>query len=157
MIGPADALLTALAGLARWPVVPLLGDGGTRLAPASVTDVAQAAAVALTGRDTHPGISEFAGPDTVSYRDLVGRVAALLDRRPRLILVPFLVWDALAAAGRLLPVPPVTEGQVALMRRDNLPAPGLPGLAAFGIDPPPSKPSSARRSRSRDRQAKGIA
>jgi len=51
-----------------------------------------------------------------------------------LLPLPFAVWDALAAAGRLLPSPPITEGQVTLMRRDNVPSPARPGLAAFGVD-----------------------
>jgi NADH dehydrogenase len=49
--------------------------------------------------------------------------------------VPFAGWDALAAMARLLPSPPITEGQVALMRRDNVANPALPGLAALGVEP----------------------
>ena len=134
MIGPGDAFLTALAGIVRFPVVPLFGDGGTRLAPVFVGDVGEAAAIALTDPDPHAGINELGGPETLAYRDLVRRVAQHLGRRPILLPLPFAVWDALAAAGRLLPSPPITEGQVTLMRRDNVPSPARPGLAAFGVD-----------------------
>ena len=135
MIGAGDAFLTALARVVRFPVVPLFGDGGTRLAPVFVGDVAEAAAIALTDPDPHAGINELGGPETLAYRDLVRRVAQHLGRRPILLPLPLPVWDALAAAGRLLPSPPITEGQVTLMRRDNVPSPARPGLAAFGVDP----------------------
>jgi uncharacterized protein YbjT (DUF2867 family) len=135
MIGPNDAFLSALAGLVRSPVVPLFGDGGTRLAPVFVGDVAAAAAVALTDPEPRPGVSELGGPEALSYRDLVRRVAEHLGRRPLLVPLPLSAWGALAAAGRVLPSPPITEGQVALMRRDNVPAPGSPGLEAFGVGP----------------------
>jgi NADH dehydrogenase len=135
MIGAGDAFLTALAGVVRFPVVPLFGDGRTRLAPVFVGDVAEAAAIALTGPDPHTGISELGGPEALAYRDLVRRVAQHLGRRPILLPLPFPIWDTLAAAGRLLPRPPITEGQVALMQSDNVPSPSRPGLAAFGVDP----------------------
>ena len=44
------------------------------------------------------------------------------------------MWEALAAACRLLPNPPLTEGQVALMRQDNVADPRLPGLGALEIE-----------------------
>ena len=135
MIGPGDAFLTSLARVVRFPVVPLFGDGGTQLAPVFVGDVAEAAAIALTGPDPHAGISEFGGPETLPYRDLVRRVAQHLGRHPILLALPFPVWDAIAIVGRLLPSPPITEGQIALMHSDNVPNPTRPGLAAFGVDP----------------------
>jgi len=135
MIGRDDALLTALAGLVRLPIVPLFGDGATRLQPVAVRDVAEAAAIALTGPDPHAGISELGGPEVLTYRALVRRVADHLRRRPLLVPLPFPAWSALAAAGHLLPSPPITEGQVALMRHDNVADPGKPGLAAFGVRP----------------------
>ena len=135
MIGAGDAFLTALAGIVRFPVVPLFGDGGTRLAPVCVGYVSEAAAIALTDPDPHAGINELGGPETLAYRDLVRRVAQHLGRRPILLPLPFPIWDTLAAAGQLLPRPPISEGQVTLMRRDNVPSPARPGLAAFGVDP----------------------
>ena len=47
-------------------------------------------------------------------------------RRRMLLPVPFLVGDGLAAASAVLPAPPLTEGQVALMKRDNIADPELP-------------------------------
>ena len=52
-----------------------------------------------------------------------------------LLPVPFLVWNELVAVSRVLPAPPLTEGQVALMKRENIADPDLPGLKALGVVP----------------------
>jgi NADH dehydrogenase len=41
----------------------------------------------------------------------------------------------IAKVGGMLPNPPLTVDQVALMRRDNVAAPDLPGLRDLGVDP----------------------
>ena len=52
MFGPDDAFLTTLVGLVRrLPIVPLFGDGTTRLQPVHVEDVAAAVAILLTVSD----------------------------------------------------------------------------------------------------------
>ena len=136
MIGAGDAFLTTLTGLVRrLPVFPLFGDGSTRLQPVFVGDVAEAAATALVGADQRPGIHELGGPEVRTYRELVELVMHHCGRRRVLLPVPFLVWDGLAAASTVLPAPPLTEGQVALMKRDNIADPDLPGLSALGVVP----------------------
>jgi hypothetical protein len=52
MFGPNDALLTTLIGLVRrLPIVPLFGDGGTRLQPVHVEDIAAAVASLVAASD----------------------------------------------------------------------------------------------------------
>jgi NADH dehydrogenase len=134
MFGPGDAFLEPLAAILRSaPVLPLFGDGETLLQPVHVEDVAEAAARAATGK-SEP-LYELAGPDVVSYRTLVERLMQARGLKRTLISMPFPVWRAIAAAASLLPRPPVTEGQVALMRRDSIADPALPGLASLGIIP----------------------
>ncbi|HMQ92656.1 MAG TPA: complex I NDUFA9 subunit family protein [Amaricoccus sp.] len=146
MFGPEDAFLTTLVGMVRrLPVVPLFGDGSTRLQPVHVEDVAAAVAILLTASDLPAPTYEFGGPEVLSYRALLELVMRHVGRRRPLLPVPFPVWNVLAAAGRLLPNPPLTEGQVALMRQDNVADPGLPGFAALGIDPAPIETELRRR------------
>ena len=129
MFGPDDAFLTTLIGLVRrMPVVPLFGDGSTRLQPVHVEDVAAAVAILLTASDPPAPTYELGGPEVLSYRALLELVMRHIDRRRPLLPVPFPVWNVLAAACRMLPSPPLTEGQVALMRQDNVADPGLPGF-----------------------------
>jgi uncharacterized protein YbjT (DUF2867 family) len=146
MFGPDDAFLTTLiAPVERLPVVPLFGDGSTRLQPVHVEDIAAAVAILLTGSDPSAPTYKLGGPEVLSYRALLERVMRHLDRRCPLLPVPFPLWVGLAAACQLLPSPPLTEGQVALMRRDNAADPGLPGFGALGIDPAPIEAELRRR------------
>lgn len=136
MFGPDDAFLTTLVGLVeRLPVVPLFSDGSTRLQPVHVEDLAEAIAILLATSDPPAPTYELGGPEVHSYRALLELITRHIGRRRLLLPVPFPPWDVLAAAGWLLPSPPLTEGQVALMRQDNVADPGLPGLGALGIDP----------------------
>ncbi|MFC3226520.1 complex I NDUFA9 subunit family protein [Marinibaculum pumilum] len=136
MFGDGDAFLGMLVQLVRrLPVMPLFGHGRCRLQPVHVDDVARAACRLLSRAAPPEPLYEVAGPRAWHYRDIVRLVAQASGRRRLLLPLPFPLWEALAATGRLLPTPPVTPAQVALMRQDNLPSADLPGLAALGIRP----------------------
>jgi NADH dehydrogenase len=140
MFAADDAFLTTLLTLVRrLPAIPLFGSGATRLQPVFAGDVAEAAARVLTqdeaGETAPAPLYALGGPQIYSYRQLLELVMDHAGRRPRLIPLPFAVWDALALAAGVLPTPPLTEGQVALMKQDNIAPPDLPGLASLGIRP----------------------
>lgn len=121
IVGPDDSFLSRLAGMARHaPILPLFGNGGTRLQPVFVEDVAEACLKALGDPATGCRVYELGGPGVYTYRELVRSVMERIGRRPPAIPVPFPVWDALAAAMALLPDPPLTPDQVKLMKRDNV-------------------------------------
>jgi uncharacterized protein YbjT (DUF2867 family) len=131
MFGPGDALFGRLADIVRvLPVVPLIG-GRTRVQPVFVEDVAEAIARALAGS---PGLTyELAGAGVYSLRELFEFVVRLLGKRRLLVPVPFAVAGIQARLFELLPSPPLTTGQVDLLRRDNLASGELPGLSELGI------------------------
>lgn len=138
MFGPDDAFLNALDRIcALTPIVPLFGDGGTRLQPVHVADVAAAAARAIEMPDAAGRVFELGGPRILTYRQLVEQVLRWKRRRRLLLPLPFAAWDLLAAAGRWLPAPPITDGQVALMKRDSVVSEALPGFAELGLTPRP--------------------
>ena len=125
--------------------MPIFGDGPTRLQPAHVEDVAAAVAILVAASDPPAPTDELGGPEVFSYRALLELVMYHVGRRRPLLPIPFPLGDALAAACRLLPSPPLTEGQVALMRRDNVADPALPGFVALRINPAPIEPELLRR------------
>ncbi|CAN7576688.1 complex I NDUFA9 subunit family protein [Pararhizobium sp. LjRoot255] len=137
MAGPDDAFITTIVRLVRLlPIYPLFGEGGTRLQPVHVEDVAEAVSRLASGQNTTGAlIFECAGPRIYSYRELVQEVATQLKARVRLVPVPFAVWSLLATAAEFLPAAPLTRNQVDLMRRDNVAASDLPGLEELGIQP----------------------
>lgn len=138
LFGPGDGFLNTFAGIARTsPVVPLFGDGGTRVQPVFVEDVAQAATRCLTDPAAPGRVYELGGPKAYAYRELIGLVMERIGRRRLLLPLPYPAWSALAMLAGLLPSPPLTRDQIALVRRDNLADPALPGLADLGIEPTP--------------------
>jgi NADH dehydrogenase len=137
MVGPDDAFITTIARLIRLlPIYPLFGDGGTRLQPVHVDDMAEAVSRLASGQiATDASIFECAGPRIYSYRELVREIATRLNVRVTLMPMPFAVWSILASAAELLPGVSLTRNQVELMRRDNVAASDLPGLEELGIRP----------------------
>ena len=136
MFGPGDALFSTLAELIKLlPVLPLIGSGDTRLQPVFVEDVAEAVARILTDPRTIGRTYELAGPGVYTLRELVMMTLHLLSKRRLLIPVPFAVAEIQARLFELLPNPPLTTGQVDLLKADNLASRTLPGLRELNIQP----------------------
>ena len=136
MFGPGDALFTTLAELIKLlPVLPLIGSGDTRLQPVFVEDVTEAVARILTDPRTVGRTYELAGPGVYTLRELVTMTLHLLGKRRLLIPVPFAVAEIQARLFELLPNPPLTTGQVDLLKADNLASRTLPGLQELKIQP----------------------
>ena len=126
----------ALEAIVRhMPVIPLFGDGGTRLQPAHVGDVAEAVCRALDDDQTAGTLFELGGPEVFTYREILERLAAHAGRRRLFLPVPFALWRALARTASLLPRPPLTPAQVALMQRDNVVGDGVATFSDLGIRP----------------------
>lgn len=111
MVGPDDTFITTIAKLVRMlPIYPLFGEGGTRLQPVHVEDVAEAVSLLASGRyATDALIFECAGPRIYSYRELVQEIATQLNPGIRLVPVPFAAWSILATVAEFLPAVPLTR------------------------------------------------
>jgi NADH dehydrogenase len=62
-------------------------------------------------------------------------VVRLLGKRCLLVPVPFVVAMVQAQLFELLPRPPLTTGQVDLLKADNVASGALPGLRELNIQP----------------------
>lgn len=135
MFAAEDGFTASIAAMMhKASVFPLFGTGTTRLQPAFVEDVAEAIARILAAPAPAP-LYEFGGADVLTYRALVQRIAGQCGRRALLLPVPFALWRLLAAVAGWLPNPPLTEGMVALMRRDNVVSGNAAAFADLGIAP----------------------
>ena len=136
MFGPGDALFGTLADLARLlPMLPLIGTGRTRLQPVHVEDVAVAIARMLADPLTAGRTYEATGPNVYTLRELVEFTLRLIGTRRLLVPVPFAIAEVLARLFELLPNPPLTTGQVDLLKADNVASGILPGLQELNIQP----------------------
>ena len=136
LFGPQDAFLKTLDGISHLlPVIPLFGAGQMRLQPVYVEDVAMAVAACLNGTDSAGKTYELGGAEVLTYREILRQIMRHRGRRRALLPVPLMVWNMLALGLSVLPSPPVTRDQVALMRNDNVVNPGAEGFAELGIRP----------------------
>ena len=142
IFGTEDGFFNRFAGMATVsPVLPVVG-ASTRFQPVYVDDVAQAAVLAATGQAA-PGIYELGGPDVATFRDLMGKMLAVIQRRRLIVNVPFFaanimggVFDLLQAVTLgLIENKMLTRDQVRNLARDNVVADGAMGFAALGIVP----------------------
>jgi NADH dehydrogenase len=136
MFGHGDALFGTLAHLARLlPVLPLIGGGHTKLQPVFVDDVAEAIARLLADPGTAGRTYELGGPKVYTMRELVMVALRIMGRRRFLLSVPFAMAEVQARLFELMSNPPLTTGQVDLLKADNVASGNLPGLREFGIEP----------------------
>ncbi len=136
LFGPGDSFLNSLARTARLlPAFPLFGDGAMRLQPVFVDDLAAAVSRALESPEARGRTYELGGGRAYSYRALIELLMRETGTRRPLLPLPFGLWETAARLTAWLPSPPVTLDQLALVKQDNLPDPGLPGFGALGIAP----------------------
>ena len=138
VIGPEDDFFNRFAALARvLPALPLIGGGETRFQPVYVGDVAHAVIAALERDDGQGRTYELGGPRIYTFAELMRYMLQVLGRRRLLLNVPFGIATLQARFLECLPQPLLTRDQVELLKRDNVVAPGMPGLEALGITPTP--------------------
>ena len=91
---PRDPWITLLDALAMLPMVPVSGRGGAQFEPIWADDAAAAVTAALDGRGDGRGTYELAGPELLTYDDIVRVVLRARKRRRRLLHVPLPVVKA---------------------------------------------------------------
>jgi uncharacterized protein YbjT (DUF2867 family) len=138
MFASDDAFLNRFIDLARMtPVLPLFGRGRNTIQPVFADDVAEAACAALTASAEPEPVYELGGPEIFTYRQFLETIVRSCGKTRMLMPVPPIIWDALAAVSQILSEPSLTEGQVALLKRDNIASASMPGLAALDVEETP--------------------
>ena len=135
VFGPEDGFFNRFAGLARLlPFMPVIA-GDTRFQPVYVGDVAEAVLAAAEREDTRGRTYELAGPRSLTFRELLRYILEVTGHRRPMVDIPMGLARVQARLGEFLPTPPLTRDQLLMLQRDNVPAPGTPGLAELGIRP----------------------
>ena len=136
VFGNEDQFFNRFASMARFgPVLPIIG-ANTRFQPVYVEDVAQAAAMGVLGT-AKPGIYELGGPDAATFRELIGQMLTVIQRRRLVVNIPFLVARIMAGGISLVTNAILTPDQVRNLAHDNVVTPGAKGFEALGIVPTP--------------------
>jgi uncharacterized protein YbjT (DUF2867 family) len=130
VFGPGDILLNNIAWiLKRFPVFLLPGRGEYRVQPVSLRDTARICVDARAGETV-----DAAGPETLSFRELVARLRDAVGSRARLVGAPrALTAPLVRGAGLLLHDVIVTSDELAGLSRSLLTSGGAPlGTDRFG-------------------------
>lgn len=141
IFGPDDQFFNRFASMSRMgPVLPLVG-ADTKFQPVYVDDVAHAAVMGVTG-EAAPGVYELGGPDTESFRDLIGQMLSVIRRRRFVANIPFGLASIMGWSFELLHTltgglfkAQITRDQVKSLRRDNVVSDGARGFKELGIAP----------------------
>ncbi len=138
IFGAGDEFVNMLAPLVRTlPVVPVIGDGRYRMSPVAVEDVAAGFVAALARPDAAGKIYHCCGPETLSYDELLDRIAQALGKnKARKLHHPAALVKPVVSMLDSIPRFPITRAQLTMLLEGNVCDPA-PWAEAFGIDPIP--------------------
>jgi len=126
---PGDPWLTLLDRLSRLPAMPVSGSGRALYQPVWAEDVAEGVVNALASPDSS---YELAGPEVLSYNDIVRAVLRAEKRRRRLVHVPLPI---VRASLRILRF--ATWEEAELMEEPMVADRGTADIEKLGITPRP--------------------
>jgi NADH dehydrogenase len=110
------------------------GSGGPKFQPVYVGDVTEAIVRILDNPDFQGRTYELGGPKVYSMKEIMDLVVAETQHAMPVLPLPFWVAKIQASILGLLPKPPFTKDQLAMMETDNVVSGALPGLADLGIE-----------------------
>ena len=125
---PGDPWLTLLDRLSRLPAMPVSGSGKALYQPIWADDVADAVMAALSN-GTAPAY-ELAGPEVLSYNDIVRTVLRAEHRRRRLVHVPLPIVRASLRVLRF-----ATWEEAELMEEPMVTERGTADIEQLGVHP----------------------
>lgn len=131
--GPGDRSMNRFVTFCRlFPVVPVIGDGKTRVDPISVKDVARCAAEAVRREDAKDKVLELGGPERLTMDEIIRTVQKVLGKRRPLIHHPAPLMKLLVRPLALLPNPPLSPGAIDFIMQEVEIDP-KPAMAYFGF------------------------
>jgi NADH dehydrogenase len=120
LFGKEDILVNNIAwALRRLPVFGVFGDGGYRLQPIFVDDLAELAV--SEGRSDQDRTIDAIGPETFTFRELVATVGEIIGkRRPIIRMPPGLGYLAASIIGKIVGDVFLTREEIAGLMQDLL-------------------------------------
>ncbi len=138
--GPGDRFTATIVRLLRrWPVFPMLGGGTFRIQPLAVEDMTDALIQCVERTDLDGRQFELAGPERLTFREMVGYVSDALGVHRPAVPVPSQLALAATAFARwfYLPAPFALEQLEILNSGSVLSTDDNPLLSVFFVKPLP--------------------
>lgn len=149
--GPGDPFLRLLERISLLPVVPLSGAGSARVQPISADEVASCIMAALPtgshGARAENARFELAGPETLTYREVVELVLRSLGRRRLVVGIPTSVTRRVLRWLEILmgSAAPVTWDEAELLEVSLVAREGTADAQRLGVLPSPMAQVLGRR------------
>ena len=105
--------------LNRLPVFPLYYSGKTKFAPIHCSDLTDVINYVIT-KNIYSKIIECAGPEIISFKELLQKLLTLISKKRYLISFPLPLAKFSAKFFELLPNPLLTRDQLRLLKYDNI-------------------------------------
>jgi NADH dehydrogenase len=137
IFGPGDGFVTQMMDMMRKAPVfrPVPGDGKPRYRPIHIDDVTVCFVRALTAAAATNQTISLGGADELSLNEMLAEIALCADVRKLAVHIPMpLMFAGAAVAQTLLPNPPITVGQLRMLREGSACDIG-PMKRIFGIEP----------------------
>ena len=109
--------LMTLLGLL--PIFPIYYNGKTKFSPIHCSDLTNSITKIITD-DIRENIIEFAGPEEMSFKDILEKLLSLIDKKRVLLPMPISIARVTAHFFELLPKPLITNDQLRLLKYDNV-------------------------------------
>jgi uncharacterized protein YbjT (DUF2867 family) len=122
VFGPEDDFFNRLERLIRRaPIVPIAGNGRTRFQPIWVEDTVTCIAACLKEGVHDRETVEIGGPEYFTYNEIVDLLRRKVGSRKPEVHVPlWLMRPSARVFQTVLPSPPVTTDQLAMLEKDNI-------------------------------------
>ena len=101
------------------PPIPAAGFAGVRMSPVHIDDVADAFVAALANAESIGQTIELAGPEILSWEEMVRRIAAASGKSKIILPMPIWVMRVGATLFDRLPFYPVTRDQLTMLVEGN--------------------------------------
>jgi uncharacterized protein YbjT (DUF2867 family) len=137
IFGPGDGFVTQMLDVMRKALFirPVPGDGQPKFRPISIDDVTACFAQALTLPAATGKTIELGGAEELTLNEILAEIAEVAGIRKPAFHVPMPVMMAAATVAQtILPSPPVTVGQLRMLREGSTCDP-QPMMQIFGLQP----------------------
>ena len=105
--------------LNRLPIFPLYYSGKTKFTPIHCSDLTDVIYGVII-KNINSKIIECAGPEIISFKEIIQRLLDLINKKKLLLPMPFPLASLTAKIFQLLPNPILTEDQLRLLKYDNI-------------------------------------
>ena len=139
IIGMGDGFFGRFAPMSKFsPLLPLVGGGHTQFQPVLATDVARAIVAAMLSDNAKGQRYDIAGPEILTFRQLLQLMLSQLQRRRLLLPLPIWYANLIGMLCESLPfAPPITRDQVRMLKVNSISDGSARTLKDLGITPQP--------------------